>query len=346
MKNNPGHAAGLRSKALRFTLFFGFLTLTAANVQSIYPGTPAVVSQRIFTLYPIRQLVYRLPTYGRLQWIHDHQKITEIFSPEDSLCFQSSEDGIQIQRKRHGTVFFFTECCQKVRLEISPLNDADYFSTFNLTIPQHITRSFQGTLEIHWKQGGMEAIWETDPERLVASVVGAEMSNVSHTEALKAQAIVARSFIASHPGRHRHDGYDFCDTTHCQFSRGADTPPQAEAAAKATQGAILTYHGKPIPSYYSAVCRNLLFSTPPNGEFPSIRILCPYCARWSDRTGALPVTNPFSGAANGHHMGLCQAGCLEMALRGSTYRQILAHFFPASLTHSVNWQALLLPDTP
>ena len=46
----------------------------------------------------------------------------------------------------------------------------------------------------------------------------AEISNINDTQALaifKAFAIVVRSYIESEKGRHRQDGYDICDNTHC-----------------------------------------------------------------------------------------------------------------------------------
>lgn len=73
------------------------------------------------------------------------------------------------------------------------------------------------------------------------------------------QAIVARTYAIAHIGRHRADGFDVCDTTHCQVyeparlatSRFADVARQATAR---TAGQVLTYDGAPIDALFHADC--------------------------------------------------------------------------------------------
>jgi len=38
----------------------------------------------------------------------------------------------------------------------------------------------------------------------------------------------------------------------------------------------------------------------------------------------------FRGKGNGHGVGLCQWGARARALRGETYRHILAHYYPGA----------------
>src|SRR5260221_14104859 len=92
-----------------------------------------------------------------------------------------------------------------------------------------------------------------DVETAVASIVGAESPPHAPMEALKAQAVAARSFLAA--GKGRHSGFDFCDTTHCQFLRqppAADSP--AAQATSATRGLVLAYKGRGFAAMYSASC--------------------------------------------------------------------------------------------
>ena len=52
--------------------------------------------------------------------------------------------------------------------------------------------------------------------------------------------------------RHRREGYDFCDTTHCQVFRA---PTEASRrAAEATAGQVLLHEGQPATVFYSALC--------------------------------------------------------------------------------------------
>jgi stage II sporulation protein D len=73
------------------------------------------------------------------------------------------------------------------------------------------------------------------------------------------QTVVARSYAAAHLGRHRADGFDFCDSTHCQVfeparRRTSRFAPAAEAAASRTNGQILTFDGRAADALFHADC--------------------------------------------------------------------------------------------
>ncbi len=53
-------------------------------------------------------------------------------------------------------------------------------------------------------------------ERYVAAVLAGESSIFQSPEALKAMAVAARTYAVRLRGRHSVEGFDFCDTTHCQ----------------------------------------------------------------------------------------------------------------------------------
>jgi len=73
------------------------------------------------------------------------------------------------------------------------------------------------------------------------------------------QTIVARTYVLAHLARHRAEGFDVCDSTHCQLyeparlatSRFADAARQAAAR---TAGQILAYAGSPIDALFHADC--------------------------------------------------------------------------------------------
>jgi stage II sporulation protein D len=76
--------------------------------------------------------------------------------------------------------------------------------------------------------------------------------------ALDVQAIVSRTYAAANLGRHATEGYDLCDTTHCQVYRpAASGDAQGDAAARAvgaTRGMVLTYEGRVIQALFHADC--------------------------------------------------------------------------------------------
>ena len=89
-------------------------------------------------------------------------------------------------------------------------------------------------------------------EDYVARVVAGEGQPGAPAAAQEALAIAARTFALANPNRHAADGYDMCDTTHCQALRPAT--PVAKAAAAATAGRVLLDQNRPAPIFYSASC--------------------------------------------------------------------------------------------
>jgi stage II sporulation protein D len=164
---------------------------------------------------------------------------------------------------------------------------------FILTVPEKITRHYHGTLQLNPSAGSLLAIVAMDRETAVASVVAAESMPQTPFEALKAQAVAARSYLVASRGRHAE--FDFCDTTHCQFLR--EPPLSSTAAARATvatRGLVLAYDSHPVAAMYTRSCSG---HTRTPGElglaaaaYPYYSVECKHClahpARWSSRIPA------------------------------------------------------------
>lgn len=91
-------------------------------------------------------------------------------------------------------------------------------------------------------------------EEYAAGVIRGEMPE-GRGDALLAQAVVARSYAIKNIQKHKNEGYDFCDCTHCQVYRGAvssDSP--FHSAALATRGLVLMYNGIPVEGLYHSTC--------------------------------------------------------------------------------------------
>lgn len=117
-------------------------------------------------------------------------------------------------------------------------------------------------------------------ESAVGSVIAAESVPGAALEALKAQAVVTRSFYAG--ARGRHSEFDFCDTTHCQFLK--QTPSPGSLAARVTdetRGLLLIYQGRVLAALYSAACggRTRALLTDRNASYPYFSVDCDYCMR-------------------------------------------------------------------
>ena len=92
-------------------------------------------------------------------------------------------------------------------------------------------------------------------DEYVQGIIASEMPNGFPTQALRAQAVLARTYALKHLGKHKKQGYDLCDTQNCQVYNGVSAETEAgNAAVEATLGEVLTYEGKPIESVFSANC--------------------------------------------------------------------------------------------
>lgn len=155
-----------------------------------------------------------------------------------------------------------------------------------LRVPGKIERRYRGTLEVRASREELCAIIVMDREVAVASAVAAESPPGASLEALKAQAVVTRSYYTA--GRGRHVGFDFCDTTHCQFLR---EPPAANAPASlATAGThdlVLSYEGSVLAALFSASCggrtRSLREVGLPSEGYPYFPADCAPCLRHARR---------------------------------------------------------------
>ena len=189
-------------------------------------------------------------------------------------------------------------------------------TAFILSIPGKIRREFHGRLEVREHEGHLTAIVKMALENAVASIVAAESPPTAPLEARKAQAVVARSFLVA--ARGRHESFDFCDTTHCQFLREAPSSGSLSAkAAVETQNLVIAYQGRPIAALYSANC---------GGKTRTLED-----AGWNaDPYPYFAVDCAVRGAVSGHRIGMCQEGAAQMARNGKTFREILALYFPAT----------------
>jgi SpoIID/LytB domain protein len=76
---------------------------------------------------------------------------------------------------------------------------------------------------------------------------------------LEVQAVLARTYAAGHIGKHRSEGFDLCDTTHCQLYdpsrlRVSRFASEARDAVRRTSGLVLTYQGQLAEGLYHADC--------------------------------------------------------------------------------------------
>jgi len=197
---------------------------------------------------------------------------------------------------------------------------------FRLGIPDGVEREYIGRLEVRRSGGELLAIVEMDRETAVAAIVEAEGAAGLPFEARKAQAVVTRSYLAG--AHNRHQGFDFCDTEHCQLLKQPSPPASAaNRATLATRGQVLVYKGEVIAALYSANC---------GGHTKSLSQ-----TKWEGAAIPQPgypyfsVACPLHGKASGHGVGMCQMGAIDIAQHGYPASAILEHYFPETSVETV-----------
>ena len=89
-------------------------------------------------------------------------------------------------------------------------------------------------------------------EVYVSRVLAGEGEPKAAEAAQQALAIAIRTYASANQNRHQRDGYDLCDTTHCQVARASTIA--SRRATQATAGQVLMHQGRPAELFYSASC--------------------------------------------------------------------------------------------
>lgn len=169
---------------------------------------------------------------------------------------------------------------------------------------------YRGALEVVRAGSGVGVINDVGFEDYVRGI--AEVPNSWPVEALKAQAIAARTY-ALHEMKNRQSsaatalGADICPTQTCQVYVGLEKERSEGgqrwvSAVNATRGQVLLRRGQPIRAMYSAGP----YKPPPPAP------------------GQRP---PPPGPVRGHGAGMDQHGALTKALRGAKASSILASYY-------------------
>jgi len=113
-------------------------------------------------------------------------------------------------------------------------------------------RPYRGLLELRRTASGrLTVINEVDLEEYLYGVLKMEVDPEWPADALKAQAVAARTLALQSMGRFASEGYDVRATTDTQVYGGISAEdPRTTAAVEDTRGEIMTYEGRPIFAAY------------------------------------------------------------------------------------------------
>jgi len=166
------------------------------------------------------------------------------------------------------------------------------------------------TLRVQLPEGRIE---EIPLEEYLKGVIPAEMGLKKPPEALKAQAIVSRSFAVS-TRRHAREGFDVCTTVHCQVWKPEKRYADADRAVEETAGQVTTYKGRIVGTHFFAHCDGHTRNSEDVWSkavpyYRSVPCICGYTKLY------------------GHGVGMCQRGAAAMARQGATAEEIIRHYY-------------------
>jgi peptidoglycan hydrolase-like amidase len=119
-------------------------------------------------------------------------------------------------------------------------------------------RGYRGALAVYLNdRGRLNLVNELPLEDYLRGVVPRELGPASYPEleALKAQAVAARSYTLRNLGGFAEEGYDLCGTPKCQvYGAVAAEHPLTDRAVAETAGEVLVAAGAAIDALYSATC--------------------------------------------------------------------------------------------
>jgi stage II sporulation protein D len=152
-------------------------------------------------------------------------------------------------------------------------------------------------------------------EQYLRGVVPREMGPAvfDELEALKAQAVAARTYALAHLRDYASKGFDVCATPSCQVYRGQGSEhPLTDRAVRETAGVVATWRGRPINAYYTSTCgghteegKAIFDDAAP--YLKGVACLPEHASRHVVRTTALPRRDLAGGPEAAHVLALLEA---------------------------------------
>lgn len=325
------------------------------------------VTVRLFGLFEPKQVTVRVASGDALVEATDSSAVGRFlrFSAEETLLVRFGGQELNISVTDHyGRA---SMSISSSHVSITPPSGIN----FELSVPRGPKRLVKGDLRISPTPDGVLAIVVTTAvESAVSSIVNAEMGDITKREALKALAVAARSYILTHTGRHRSEGFDYCDTTHCQFFGEAVDPSTGVRAARVYEAVVQTkqecllFAERIVEGHYSASCGGLS-ATPEmvwggrtTSGYPYRRVACRWCRqspywRWTRSARAESVLSSLSSSV-GFRPGLLAQLKVESAtsggfvnavvvVDGSHSARITTDRFRRAVGRSLGWNIVLSP---
>jgi stage II sporulation protein D len=198
----------------------------------LYPdsGMNKTVEVRILIEKQIKEL--KIKTENKVFVISDKQNEKYLLLEDSEYEVIPSNDGLMINDIRFSSPIF-----------LETVNPFGYIVLNG--------KRYQGRIKIKNSNGLIDVIEHIGLESYIIGVLGPEMGTTWPIEALKAQAVSARTYTLA--SLNKNYEYDLTNTVYDQVYNGHQTiSPAIIAAVNQTRGEVLTYKGKVFFAYYHA----------------------------------------------------------------------------------------------
>jgi len=142
-------------------------------------------------------------------------------------------------------------------------------------------KQYRGEIVLHLDQDGILVVNELPLETYLVGLINAEANSKWPVEALKAQAVVARTFALKKKSEKRSRLFDLrSDVSDQVYPGSALEDPESVAAVEETRGQVLIWRGDLINAFYHSTCGGHTASSSEvwGAEFPYLRgVACEWC---------------------------------------------------------------------
>lgn len=182
----------------------------------------------------------------------DYESADEAYAAAQSMgisgaeAYSASNRCVTVVNTKTGRVLFEFDCGSELNLAVSPQSSSGKAVTW------FRGNRYYGDFEYVRRSGEkLTVINIVNIEDYVKGVIPYEMSGSWPKEALKAQALCARTFAASHFNSNSFYGFDVTNDTYSQVYRGlTGATANSNAAVDETAGLYILYKGEPISAMY------------------------------------------------------------------------------------------------
>ena len=195
-------------------------------------GFPQIVRVRLWYLHPPQQL--------KLQAEVGQAKLRKCAGCTETgftaLSLRAVGSRVQLSGEKDATTEVRTSGIYQILAASTPPLKADF------------------PVEVRASDGRLLVTASMPMDEYIAGVLAGETGNFKSDDTLKAMAVTARTYAMHFGSRHAIDGFDFCDSTHCQNLRSGEVTERLRKIVEATTGEVLWYDGEPAATYYHANC--------------------------------------------------------------------------------------------